>query len=105
MLMAFLMLAKWWRFITPKNSITSLIFILNLKKLDKVYNNLKIKLKYFQINLVLEFFMCLMLQLLELLSKLLFIKNSFFSLKFMISSFGNFFIVYIYSSICIIFSQ
>jgi phage gp46-like protein len=42
MLMALLMFAKWWKFITKKPSITSLLFILNSQKhLDKVYNDLE----------------------------------------------------------------
>jgi hypothetical protein len=40
--MAFSMFAKWLKFTTKKKpSITSLIFILNLKKIDKVYDDLK----------------------------------------------------------------
>jgi len=65
MSMAFLMFTRWWKFTAHKNSITSLIFILkSQKKLDKVYNDLKDKLKNFHINLMSEFFMCLMLELL-----------------------------------------
>jgi len=39
--MAPLMFAKWWKLITKKNSVTSLMFIFIFKKMDKVYNNLK----------------------------------------------------------------
>jgi hypothetical protein len=39
------------------------IYFKFLKKLDKIYNDPKIKLKSFQIKLMLELFMCLMLDL------------------------------------------
>jgi hypothetical protein len=49
-----------------------LSYIINIyfkvsKKLNKVLNDLKDKLIIFQINFMLELFMCLMLELLELL--------------------------------------
>jgi hypothetical protein len=63
MLMAFLMFAKWWKFITKKTQLHHL-FIFNFQ------NNwirfiiiLKIKIKKIQRNLMLELFMCLMLDM------------------------------------------
>jgi hypothetical protein len=57
--MAFFMFAKWWIFITKKKSITLLIFILDFQKnWIRFIMILKIKLKIFQINLMLEFFVC-----------------------------------------------
>jgi hypothetical protein len=61
--MTFFLFAKWWKFIKKKK----LSYIINIyfkisNFLDKVYNDLK----DFQINLLLEFFMCLILELLKL---------------------------------------
>jgi hypothetical protein len=68
MLMAFFMFAKWWKFVIKKNSVTSLIFILKFQKnWIKVIMISKIKLKIFQINLMLELFICLTLKLLKLI--------------------------------------
>jgi hypothetical protein len=42
MLMAFFMFAKLWKFTRKKKPlVTSLIFILNFKKIDKVYDDIK----------------------------------------------------------------
>jgi hypothetical protein len=66
MLMVFLMFAKWWKFSTKKNSITLIIFILNFQKnWIRFIMISNIKLKSFQIILLLELFMFLMLELLE----------------------------------------
>jgi hypothetical protein len=43
------------------NYIINIYVKFSKKKLDEVYNDSKIKLKKFQINLMLEIFMCLML--------------------------------------------
>jgi hypothetical protein len=59
--MALLMFAKWWKFTTKKNLVTSLMFILNFqKKRIKFIMISNIKLNFFQINLMLELFKCLM---------------------------------------------
>ncbi len=51
-----------------KKSVASLIFVLNFQKTWIRFIMIsKIKLKIFQINLMLELFMCLMLELLKLL--------------------------------------
>jgi hypothetical protein len=51
------MFAKWWKFITKKNSVTSLIFILNFQQnWIRFIMISKIILKSFQINLLFEFF-------------------------------------------------
>jgi hypothetical protein len=64
--MVFLMFAKWWKFSTKKNSITLIIFILNFQKnWIRFIMISNIKLKSFQIILLLELFMFLMLELLE----------------------------------------
>jgi hypothetical protein len=41
MLIALLMFGKWWKFITKKNLVTSLMFILIFFLEDKVYNDFK----------------------------------------------------------------
>ncbi len=64
------MFTKWWKFTTKKPLVTSLIFILNFQKNWIRFMMIsKIELKRFQINLMLELFMCLRLKLLELLFK------------------------------------
>jgi hypothetical protein len=68
MLMAFLMFAKWRKFITKSKSITSLIFFSIFKFIFIRFIMIsKINLKNFQISLKLKLFMYLMLELLELL--------------------------------------
>jgi len=62
-----------------------------------------IKLKFFQINLMFELFMCLMLEWLELFLKNLLIRSELFSLKFMVSNFGNIFVVYIFFEFALFF--
>jgi hypothetical protein len=64
MVMVFLMFAKWWKFTTIKKIgyIISIYFKIS-KKLDKVIMISKFKLKFFQISLMLNFFICLMLEL------------------------------------------
>ncbi len=62
-----------------KPSITSLIFILDFqKKLIRYIVISNIELKSFQINLILELFMCLMLELLELLLNFYSLRTTFF---------------------------
>ncbi len=71
-----------------KNSITSLKFILNFQKnWIRFIMISKIKLKSFHINLMLELFMCLMLELLKLFKFFLLSRGNLFSLKFVISIF------------------
>jgi hypothetical protein len=65
MLMAFLMFAKWRKFITKSKSITSLIFFSIFQFIFIMIS--KTTLKSFQISLKLKLFMYLMLELLELL--------------------------------------
>jgi hypothetical protein len=65
MLMAFLMFAKWRKFITKSKSIISLIFFSIFQFIFIMIS--KTTLKSFQISLKLKLFMYLMLELLELL--------------------------------------
>ncbi len=70
MLMALFMFAKWWRFTTKKNKING--YIINIYfKISKHWIRFmmvsEIELKYFQINLMLELFMRLRLELSELM--------------------------------------
>ncbi len=59
MLMAFFMFAKWQKFTTKKTFAYIInIYFKNLKTLDKAYDDFK-ELNFFQINLMLELFMCL----------------------------------------------
>jgi len=51
----------------------------------------KIKLNFFQINLMLELFMCLMLKLVRIIFKKLLIRNNLFYLKCFVSIFWQFF--------------
>jgi hypothetical protein len=91
MLMAFLTFAKWWTFITTK-IVTSLIFIINAQKnwIEFIMIS-KMKLKSFQINLILKLFMCLMLELEELLFKKYSLTRTFFNLTLInVFSCGNF---------------
>ncbi len=75
-----------------KNSITSLKFILNFQKnWIRFIMISKIKLKSFHINLMLELFMCLMLELLKLSKFFLLSRGNLFSLKFVISIFWQLF--------------
>jgi hypothetical protein len=68
MLMGFLCFQNGGNSPPKKPLVTSSIFILNLKKNWIRFMMIsKIKLKCFQINLMLELFMCLRLKLLELL--------------------------------------
>ncbi len=65
--MALPVFAKWWKFTTKNKSVASLIFVLNFQKTWIRFIMIsKIKLKSFQINLMLELFMCLMLESLKL---------------------------------------
>ncbi len=66
MLMAFLMFAKWWKFTTKKtlNYIINIYFEF-LKNWIKLTMISKIELKSFSVNLMLELFICLMLELLN----------------------------------------
>jgi hypothetical protein len=68
MLMAFRMFSKWWKFTNFVFSITSVIFIIAFqrKKIRFIMIS-KIEFQSFQINLMLKFFKCLILELLELL--------------------------------------
>ncbi len=57
--MAFFMFAKWQKFTTKKkNSYIINIYFKILKTLDKAYDDFK-EFKFFQINFMLELFMCL----------------------------------------------
>ncbi len=76
-------------------TLTSLILIFIFQKTWIRLRSQRLNLKVFKINLMLELFMCLMLELLELLLNLY---------SFMIKAFGNCFVVYIFSWICTIFS-
>jgi len=76
-------------------TLTSLILILIFRKTWIRLWSQRLNLKVFKINLMLELFMCLMLELLELLLNLY---------SFMIKTFGNCFVFYIFSWICTIFS-
>jgi hypothetical protein len=68
MLMVFFMFAKWWKFTTKKISYINNINIFKFsKKRIRFIMISKILLKNFQINLILELFMCLMLELLKFL--------------------------------------
>jgi len=66
----------------------------------------KIELKCFQINLMLELFMCWRLKLLELFKKIYSSRMTFYFFKFLVPIFWQvfFFVVYIFLWICIIFS-
>jgi hypothetical protein len=69
--MAFFMFTKWWKFTTKKPLFTSLIFILKFQiNWIRFMMISKIELKCFQINLILEIFLCLRLELLELFLKI-----------------------------------
>jgi hypothetical protein len=63
MLMAFLVFAKWWKFTIKKSLIIILKFQKNWIRFIMISN---IECKSFQINLMLELFMCLMLEFLNL---------------------------------------
>jgi hypothetical protein len=66
--MALFMFAKWLTFTTKKPLDTSLIYPLKFQKYWIRFMIIsKIELKCFEINLMLELFMCLRLELLELL--------------------------------------
>jgi len=65
MLMFLFMFTKWWKFMTRKPLVTSLIFISKCQKnWIRFTMILKIEFKCFQINLMLELFICLRLELL-----------------------------------------
>jgi hypothetical protein len=98
-LIALLIFAKWWKFTTKIKSITLLIYILNFQNIWKRFLMIsKIELKIFQINFIVRLFMCLTLELLKLFL-------DFYSFKFVISNFWQFFCCLIFfSSIWIIFS-
>jgi len=68
MFMALFMFKTWWKFTTKKPLVASLIFILKFQKhWIRVMMISNIELKCFKINLMLELFMCLELELLKLL--------------------------------------
>jgi hypothetical protein len=91
MLMALLMWTKWWKFSTKKQSVTSLIFIVNFQKTWIQFIAIsKIKINFFQINLMLEFFL-FNVGIIRITFKLLSIRSNLFSLKFVISNFWQFF--------------
>jgi hypothetical protein len=70
MLMAFLIVAKWWKFTTKEPLVTSLIFILKFQKNWIRFMMISdIELKCFKINLMLDLFMCFRLELLKLFLK------------------------------------
>jgi hypothetical protein len=78
------MFAKWWN---SNKSVTSLLFILNFQKnWIRFIMISKIKLKKFQVNLMLKLFIYLMLELLKLLLNFYSLSN-LFSLKFLLSIF------------------
>ncbi len=102
MLVDFLIFAKWWKF----SIIISLIFILKFQKIWIRFIMIsKIKLKNFQINLMLELFMWLVLEWFKLLLNFYILGVSFFLWNFLSQIFGNFYVVYFFSSIWTIFSN
>jgi hypothetical protein len=67
MLMAFFEFAVWWKFTTKKifGNIINIYLKFQINWIRFMMIS-KIELKCFQINLMLEFFMCLRLELLEI---------------------------------------
>ncbi len=75
-------------------------------KLDKLYKNFKYCFKIFKIHLILELFMDLYLESLELFLNFYALGIAFFSFKFMISIFWQFFFSFFLEfSLFSIFSQ
>jgi hypothetical protein len=81
MLMALFMFKKWWKVTTkkPLGYIIDIYFKFSKKKRFMIIS--KIELKCFQINLTLELFMCLRLELLELLFNFYTLGVTFFLSK------------------------
>ncbi len=85
------MFAKWWKFTKKKISIISLIFISKFQKnWIRFIVISKIEFKNFQINLMLEIFMCLMLEFKKLFENFFSLRITFF-LKRNLSQFFDFF--------------
>ncbi len=99
------MFTKWWTFTTTK----TFSYIINIYfKLKKNWIRFmmisKIELKCFQMNLMLELFMCLSLKLLELFKKNYSLGVTSFFSNFWSQLFGKCFVFYIFPWICTIFS-
>jgi len=99
------MFAKWWKFTTKKHTVTSLIFILNFQeKRIRFIMISNIELKSFQINLMLELFMCSMLESLVLLLNFYSLGVTFFFWNLWFQIFFQFFYSLHFFWICTIFS-
>jgi hypothetical protein len=98
--MALFMFVKWWKFTTKKLLVTSLVFILNFQKNWIRFMMIpKIEVKCFQINLRLELFICLTLELLKLFLNFYSLGVTFF-FQILSQFFGKFFVIYIFFQVC-----
>jgi hypothetical protein len=98
--MALFMFIKWWKVTTKKLLVTSLVFILNFQKNWIRFMTIpKIEVKCFQINLRLELFIFLTLELLKLFLNFYSLGVTFV-FQILSQFFGKFFVSYICFQVC-----